>query len=114
MIIKDPPEGQTEPWDFTLAVRSEAEPSLLIPAEIIWELPDHQSGLFPQAAYLKHILLAGIGLLTSSSSALWRPLSGSKPTGGSMTLKEAATLLGFRPRKSQEEGSNGAPARLVD
>jgi hypothetical protein len=104
MIIKDPPEGQTEPWDFTLAVRSEAEPSLLIPAEIIWELPDHQSGLFPQAAYLKHILLAGIGLLTSSSSALWRPLSGSKPTGGSMTLKEAATFLGSDLARARRKG----------
>ena len=104
MIIKDPPEGQTEPWDFTLSVRSEAEPSLLIPAGIIWELPDHQSGLFPQAAYLKHILHAGIGLLTSSSSALWRPLSGTKPTGGSMTLKEAATFLGSDLARARRKG----------
>ncbi|MCA1916681.1 DEAD/DEAH box helicase [Methanospirillum hungatei] len=104
MIITDPPKGQTEPWDFTLSVRSEAEPSLLIPAEIIWELPDPQSGLFPQAAYLKHILLAGIGLLTSSSSVLWRHLSGTKPTGGSMTLKEAATFLGSDLARARRKG----------
>ncbi len=104
MIIKDPPQGHTEPWDFSLYVRSEAEPSLLIPAGIIWELPDHQCGLFPQGAYLKHILLAGIGLVTSSSSVLWRHLSGKNPTGGSMTLKEAATFLGSDLERAKRKG----------
>ncbi|MBN1167831.1 MAG: DEAD/DEAH box helicase [Methanospirillaceae archaeon] len=94
IILNDPPAGETEPWDFSLHIRSEADPSLIIPAGIIWDLPEYQSGLLPQAAYLKQLLLAGIGQLTSSSSVFWRHLSGRNPTGGMLSLKEAAEFLG--------------------
>ncbi len=94
IILKDPPAGETEPWDFSLYIRSEADPSLIIPAGIIWDLPECQSGLLPQAAYLKQLLLAGIGQLTSSSPVFWSHLSGRNPTGGGLSLQETAAFLG--------------------
>ena len=106
IIVKEPPAGEMEPWDISLYVRSVADPSLIIPAETIWNLSDKHGGFLPPAAYLRHQLLAGIGKLTASSQVLWEQLKGETPTGGRLNLLQAAEFLGSDLEKIQNRGVN--------
>ncbi|HWQ65358.1 MAG TPA: DEAD/DEAH box helicase [Methanospirillum sp.] len=104
IIVKEPPEGETEPWDISLHIKSVADPSLIIPAETIWNLPDNHGGFLPPAAYLRYQLLAGIGNAAASSSVLREHLTGKTPTGGRLTLLQAADFLGSDLQRIQRRG----------
>lgn len=104
ILVRDPPEGETEPWEVSLFLISEVDSSLIIPAETIWNLPNEHGGLLPPAAYLRNMLIAGIGKAAASSSVLWKYLSIEKPTGAKLTLTEAAEFLGSDLEKIRRKG----------
>jgi hypothetical protein len=58
----------------------------------------------PPAAYIRHQLLAGIGVLTSSSPVLYKYMTGRTPTGGKLPLSQATEFLGSDLEKIQRRG----------
>ena len=104
LIIQEPPEGEAEPWEISIHVRSVADPSLIIPAETIWNLPENHGGFLPPAGYLKYELQGGIGRMVASSSVLWKHMSGKNPVGCSLNLAEAAEFFGDDLKRVQNRG----------
>jgi len=104
IMVREPPAGETEPWDISLHIRSVADPSLIIPAETIWNLSDNHGGFLPPAAYLRHQLLAGIGNTVAFSLVLREYLTGKTPTGGRLTLLQASQFLGSDLERIQKRG----------
>ncbi len=104
IIMQEPAEGNQEPWPLSLHLRSEADPSLIIPAATIWELTDEPGGLLPPVAYLQQALLSGLGKAVSASPVIRKYFTGAKPDTGECTMDEAATFLSADAMAVQQLG----------
>ncbi len=104
IMFQEPMEGNYEPWSISLHLQSQEDPSLIIPAKIIWSLTGDEGGMLPPAAYLKKELLSGLGKAVSVSTVIKTHLSGSEPDRGECTLKEATAFLGNEAKKIHEKG----------
>ncbi|MCX6700137.1 MAG: DEAD/DEAH box helicase [Methanomicrobiales archaeon] len=104
IILQEPPEGSTEPWPLSLHLRSEADPSLIIPAATIWELTDEPGGMLPPVAYLQQTLLTGLGKAVSASPVIRKYLTGAKPDMGECSMAEAAIFLTTDALAVQQKG----------
>jgi superfamily II DNA or RNA helicase len=102
--MQEPSGGAEEPWIFRYHLRSEADPSLIIPAETIWEMKERNDGILPPSSYLKKELLSGLGKAGASSRLIRDGLAGSKPCTFECTLSEAAQFLTTDARILTDKG----------
>ena len=91
--VQEPDGEELEPWKVELYMRSAMDPDVLIPARIIWSLPDRPGGVLPSGSVLQKELLSGLSQAVSASPVLKTCLSGLMPTSGEISLAEAATFL---------------------
>lgn len=87
------PYDEDEPWIFQFHLRSEIDPSLIIPAEMIWNMSEMKGSILPPASYLKQELLTGIGKIAASSQVIRSKLTGLQPSSFECTLSEVSLFL---------------------
>ena len=102
--MQEPADGADEPWIIRYNLRSEADPSLIIPAETIWTMTDEQGGFLPPSSYLKQELLAGLGKAASASPIIKMHLTGTRPYSFECSLSDAGTFLTRDTPELREKG----------
>ncbi|MFH0968628.1 MAG: DEAD/DEAH box helicase [Methanobacteriota archaeon] len=104
ILMQEPPEGEDSPWKISLHLRSEADPSLIIPAETIWNLTSEPGGVLPPASYLQQELLSGLGKAVSASPVIKKYLTGTHPNAGECSINEAGVFLTTDAPAIREKG----------
>ena len=93
IMLKEPPVDCDYPWTLVLNMRSLNDPSLIIPAEMIWKIHDLENSILPPASYLRQELLTGLGKALATSDVIKKHLSGNKPHSAECSSEDAAAFL---------------------
>jgi len=93
LILQEPPEDADQPWTISFHLRSDIDPSLIIPADIIWNLSGAPGGILPNTSRLQQELLTGIGKAVSVSSVMRAHMTGKHPERAECSMEEAGTFL---------------------
>lgn len=104
LLLREPPPEQDEPWDLSLYLRSEADPSLILPAEVIWSLTDAPGSVLPPARFMKETLLTGLGMAAAVSPVISSHLTGETPAAASLSLTEVSEFLTHDAPEIKEKG----------
>ena len=104
IMLQEPKHEKDEPWMLTLNIRSDTDPSLIIPAAMIWKLTDNKTVFLPPASCLRQALLTDLAKAISVSSVIKKHFIGKCPKSAECSLEEISFFLVREAALFKEKG----------